>query len=332
MVSVAACGVYVPLYRIERASIAEQYDDSAGDGELAVPAHDENVLTMGLEAAKNALGDSEGQREDLDAVFTASVSDPFAERGLASHIAHAVSAGEHVMVGDFQSSARSATNALFASVDAIRAGSADTVLVVATDILAGDSGPKAELTAGAGAAALVLDDGSELAMVNARESYTSGFIGRFVHREQGTRSGDRRFERRHGYLESVKGAVEAIGDAVDTLEPDRTVLPSHGNWGSRAADALDLDGDLVGTYDEVGNAGAASVLIDAVRALETSDPGDQILLVSYGPGGSDAVLMTSGAQVPDDQKQSLQKYLDSKDYLPYGKLREYRARARGGES
>ncbi|RBI62370.1 hypothetical protein DMJ13_10895 [halophilic archaeon] len=38
MASIRGYGSYVPLYRIERASIAEQHDDHASGGETAVPA------------------------------------------------------------------------------------------------------------------------------------------------------------------------------------------------------------------------------------------------------------------------------------------------------
>jgi len=80
-------GGYVPLYRIEREDVAAQYG-SGDSGETAVPNADENHVTMAAEAAGTALSRSEVDGSDLGAVFAASVSDPYAEHGIAAHIAY----------------------------------------------------------------------------------------------------------------------------------------------------------------------------------------------------------------------------------------------------
>jgi 3-hydroxy-3-methylglutaryl CoA synthase len=55
MTDLLGYGAYVPRYRIGRAEIAGQYGHQAGSGETTVPAHDENVTTIAVEAATDAL-------------------------------------------------------------------------------------------------------------------------------------------------------------------------------------------------------------------------------------------------------------------------------------
>jgi 3-hydroxy-3-methylglutaryl CoA synthase len=325
MASIRGYGSYVPLYRIERANIAEQHGDRAGDGETAVRAHDENVVTMGTNAAKNALSHVGMDGSDLDIVYAATTSDRFDERGVAAHVGHAVGATGRVRTGDFQGSARAATDALLAGRDAVESGRADAVLVVAADGLSAEPGTDAERTAGAGAGAVVLGAGDGVADLAATSSNTTGFVGRFKRTGESPVTGDARFNRTN-YLDAVAGAVEALGDAA----PDRAAFPApDGDWGGRAARTLESDVTRHGTFDEVGYAGAGGVLLDAAATLDAARDGETALVVSYGPGGSDAVLFdVIETRRPE---MTVDDYIDSKEYVPYGKYRAYCKRA-GGES
>jgi 3-hydroxy-3-methylglutaryl CoA synthase len=334
MVSIRGYGAYVPRYRIERSTIATQHGTHASAGELAVPAHDENVLTLAVSAAKDALAHAgidagdEGEREGIDAVYTATVSDPFDERGLGAHVARAVGADTETRVSDHQGSARAATNALLSARDAIEAGRAERVLLVAGDALAEPAGSSAERTAGAGAAALVLDDdGIDIATLDGTGISTTGFVGRFKGSGVGARTGDSRFNRER-YIETVSEAVTGIdGD----LAPQRAVMPTaDGGWGSRALRALELDAEYDSTFEAVGYVGAASVLLDLAHGLDDADPGETVLLTGYGPGGADAIAMTTGDDVSEAPDMTVSEYIDSKEYVTYAKHRSYRERAGAG--
>lgn len=332
MVAIAGYGAYVPLYRIERSTIAEQHGDYPRDGELSVPSYDEDHITMGTKAAKQALGHAGVEGGALDAVYAASVSDPFDEHGLAPHVGYAVGADGNVRVADFEGSARAATTAVQAAADAIEAGRTETALVVGTDILAGSPGSAAEQTAGAGAGALVLrEQNGTVATFQGAANETTGFVGRFAVSGQDSIEGDATFNREEGYLDAVPGAIERLANAGFTVEPRHAALPAEDySLGDRALAATDLDAERHDTFRAVGYAGAASVLLDAVAALEKADPGEQVLLASYGPGGSDALLLETSADVDTTPEMTLQEYLNSKEYVTYAKHREFREQARGG--
>jgi hydroxymethylglutaryl-CoA synthase len=321
MVSIRGYSPYVPLYRIERSSIAEQFGDRAGEAETAVPAHDETVLSLATAAAKDAI--EHATTDDLGTVFVASSSDPFDERGLAPHVASAVGALGDVAVGDFQGSARAATNALVAARDACVAGRGPA-LVVAADIMAGAPGTQAEQTAGAGAGAFVLGEDGAVAEISETVPNTTGFLGRFRHAGETPTEGHGRFNR-VGYL-------EAVGEALDGLQaaPDHVAVPEpDGGWGGRALDRASIEAERHSTFDGVGWAGAASGLLDLSLALDRAAPGETVALAGYGPGGSDVIVFETGEGVTEAPELTVTEYIESKSYVSYATHRSNRERARG---
>jgi hydroxymethylglutaryl-CoA synthase len=331
MVSIAGYGAYVPLYRIERSTIAEQHGAYPSDGELSVPSHDEDHITLGVSAAKEALAHADVNGEALDAVYVASVSDPFDEHGLAPHVAYAVGADGDVRVADLEGSARAATTAVQTACDAVETGAVDTALVVATDILSASPGSSVERTAGAGAGALVLSRDGDVADVSRTTTETTGFVGRFTVDGRDAVEGDTTFNREEGYLNAVPCAVGRLTDGEAPVDADHAALPApEDGWGDRALGMLDLGAERHGTFASIGYAGAASVLLDGIAAIEAADPGDRLLLASYGPGGSDALLLEAGDGAAGAPETTLREYLDSKEYVTYAKHREYRETAGGG--
>lgn len=309
MTGIRGYGAYVPLYRIERADIAQQRGGHPGGGETAVPAHDEDIVTLGVNAAKNALAHAGVDAGDVDAVFTATTSDPFDERGIGAHVGYALGIEGGVRTGDCQGSARAATDAVLAARDAV-ANDCETALVVAADILRADPDSDALDTAGAGAAALVLGDGG-VAEIDDAASNTTGFVGRFKHGSGSPVGGDGRYNRK-GYLDAVTGAAGDLGGA------DHAAFPAvDGGWGGRAASALELDAETHGTFDEVGYAGAGGALLDLAAALDAADAGETVLFASHGPGGSDALTLT--VTDPETPEMTVSDYLDSKEYVTYAK-------------
>lgn len=329
MLSIRGSGTYIPLYRIQREDIAEQHGSYARGGETAVPAPDENVVTQGVKALKNALEAAEVDGSSLDLLHVASTSDPFDQRGLAPHVGYAVGADETTRVADFQGSVRATTSAITSARDALEAGSADRAAVVATDVLSAEAGSDAEKTAGAGAGAVVIDADGDVASLDSAAVNSTGFVGRFVEAGRSPTTGDARFNRRHGYVDAVTGAIETLAESV-TLEPDLAAMPAPDDrWGEKALGAVDLAPTRYSTFDDVGFAGTASVLIDTVYALENASPGDQILVAAYGAGGADTLALTAGEDCDSTPSMTTTDYTESKEYVTYAKHRSYRDRARG---
>jgi hydroxymethylglutaryl-CoA synthase len=328
MIGLDGYGSYLPLYRIERETICETYGEPSESGEVTVPGHDEDVLTMAVNAAEDALEHAGATGADLDGVYVASVSDPFDERGIAAHLAFALSAPDSARVADFQGSARAAGDALVAAADALGSGRAETILVVATDALAADPGTSAERTAGAGAGAVVLREGGEIATVAGTADVTSGFVGRFKPSGESPRDDNARFHRDYGYVPDTATAIDRLSEEVGA-KPDRVALPAPGTWSSRPLDRADVEATAESTFPEVGYAGAASVLLDGIACLEAASTGEVLALGAYGPGGVTAVGLEATDGADREPATPLAEYVESKEYVSYGTHRNYREAARG---
>ncbi|MFB6166447.1 MAG: hypothetical protein ABEJ31_14910 [Haloarculaceae archaeon] len=316
-------GGYVPLYRVDRAAVAEQRGGRAS-GESAVPARDENHVTMACEAAENAAARADAAAADLDAVYAASVTDPFADHGVAAHVAYRLGATGDVRTADFRATERAATDALVAARDRV-AATDGPVLVVGVDVVPAEPDHDDVADAGAGAGAVVLrsDADAPAATVTAVGQETTGFVESHRRHGEPAVAGDPKFEGQYGFGPAVSAAVErALADADG--EPESAVVgaPSPRAASSALSDLGDVE--HVSTYDDVGDAGAAAVLLDLAALLESADPGESALLVNYGAGGADALALQTGAGVGTDGARSVETYLDAKEGVTYAKHLEYR--------
>ncbi|WP_255152121.1 hypothetical protein [Halorarius halobius] len=317
MVVVAGVGAYVPLYRVDREDVAAQ-TDGAASGETAVPAPDENHVTMASEAADTALARAGIDGGDLSGVLTASVTDRFAEHGIAAHVAYRYGATGDVRTADCGGSTRAATDALVLGIDRVRAGEGP-VLVVGVDAVPTDPDDDGVAYAGAGAGAVVLAESADdpAATVTGVGQSTTGFVERHrLHGEVPTRLDDR-FEQSTGVPEAVGPAMEA---ALDGADPDAAVVGTPESWRARSV-LGGSDAEHVSVFDSVGDAATASPFIDLAHALETG-AGDSLAVVVYGSGGADAVALEAGA-VPEDG-DTVADQLDAKELVTYAQHLRYR--------
>src|SRR5215470_17740462 len=119
MAGIVAFGTYVPRYRLARELIAQQWGQPAMGGEKAVAAHDEDSLTLAVNAALSALPD--GTASGIDAIYFASTTPPYREKQSAATVAAVLDAGTGVRTADFTDSLRAGTSALRAALDAVGA-------------------------------------------------------------------------------------------------------------------------------------------------------------------------------------------------------------------
>ncbi|WP_424019357.1 hypothetical protein ACOZ4N_07755 [Halorientalis pallida] len=320
MVVIDGHGGYVPLYRVDRSEVAAQHG-GRGRGESAVPARDENHVTMACEAADNALGRADVAGEDLGAVVTASVSDPFAEHGIAAHVAYRLGATGDVRTADLRGSRRAATDALATAREFVAANDAPA-LVVGVDVLPADpdSDDVAEAGAGSGAVVLSSDADSPAAELVGVAQETTGFVEHHRRHGEAAETGDAKFESQHGVAEAAPAATER---ALDGATPAKAVAAAPSDRLAGAA-LGGVDAERVSTRDQVGDAGAAAALLDLAHLLETTAAGETALVVAYGAGGAGAVALETADGVGPADAQSVATYLDASEETTYAKHLEYR--------
>jgi 3-hydroxy-3-methylglutaryl CoA synthase/uncharacterized OB-fold protein len=281
-------GAYVPPTRLALGALGGRTAKDGGP-EKAVAWNDEDAVTMAVAAAQNALRGLD--RAAVDGVLFASTTHPFREKQGAALIARALDLRRDVRSADYGGSLRAGTNALRGALDAVAAGSARRVLVVASDCRMGAPGSAVEPNVGDGAVAFLVGADDPIASVAESYAFADELVDvwrgegeRFVH------AWEDRFVVQEGYVpavaQAVRGLLERAGAAPGDFARACLYAPdarSHAE-AARAAglDRARLQDPLFG---KLGNTGAAFALLQLAHALESARPGEKLLVVSTGDGG-----------------------------------------------
>jgi 3-hydroxy-3-methylglutaryl CoA synthase len=281
-------GAYVPPTRLPLGALGGRVAKEGGP-EKAVAWNDEDALTMAVAAAQNALRGLD--RAQVDGVLFASTTHPFREKQGAALIARALDLRRDVRSADYGGSLRAGTSALRGALDAVAAGSARRVLVVASDCRMGAPGSGVEPNVGDGAVAFLAGDADPIATVEESYAFADEIVDvwrgegeRFVH------AWEDRFVIQEGYVPAVAQAVRGLCERAGAAPGDfaRVCLyapdaRSH----AEATRAVGLDRARLQDplFGRLGNTGAAFALIQLAHAFETARPGERLLVVSTGDGG-----------------------------------------------
>ncbi|MFC6717214.1 zinc ribbon domain-containing protein [Natrialbaceae archaeon GCM10025810] len=301
MTAISAVGAYAPRFRITSEAFADAWGQfqAAGISEKAVPAADEDALTMASEAAERALEAGDVDADDLDWIGFATSRPPLAESDLTPRLDAMIGAADTATGQVFTGSTRAGTRALWAAWDALESGSAETALVVAADAPRGEPDDGVDHAAGAGAAAFVLEADGPASLVD-RASYSAPYPGtRFRRTGSETTEGlDITQYDRRAFTETIAGAVDGL--AADPEPEVAAIQAPDGKLPYRAAGAAGVGTEeirSVATVHDLGDLGAASVPVTLARAL--ADGYDSVLAVSHGSGAAaDALVVEAGSDVP----------------------------------
>src|SRR5574342_659407 len=152
-------GAYVPRYRIPAKEIARVWAGGKAAlpvKEKAVPGLDEDVITMSIEAARNALARAQIRPDELRAIWVGSESHPYAVKPTSTVVAEAIGAVPHVQAADWQFACKAGTEAMVAAIGFVGSGMADYAMAIGMDTAQGCPGDALEYTAAAGGAAYIL--------------------------------------------------------------------------------------------------------------------------------------------------------------------------------
>lgn len=329
MAGITSYGAYVPIYRLSRETINGVWGGT-GKGEKAVANADEDSLTMGVEAARDCIKGVE--KDSIDALYFATTTPPYKEKQSASIMAAACDLKEDIITVDLTDSIRSGTIAIMMALDAVKAGSARQVLVVAADTRLGPPDTAFESLFGDGAAAFLIGNEGVVVEIEGSTCITSEFVDYWrLEYDKIIRSWEDRFIREESYVPYVEKAVAALlrkqnlaakdfSKAV-IYSPDRrmqgTIVKSLG------LDPKEQIQDLL--LDTVGHTGTALVPMVLVSILEKARAGDRILLVNYGDGADAHALCVTEEIGKLKDRRGIKGYLASKMPLAnYGKYMRFR--------
>ncbi|MBW2387640.1 MAG: 3-hydroxy-3-methylglutaryl CoA synthase [Deltaproteobacteria bacterium] len=298
MIGIQSYGAYIPPTRLSFASMAGR--PAVEDGpEKAVAWNDEDSVTMAVAAALNCLRGL--GREEIDGLFFASTTYPFMEKQGASLIARALDLPRSLRTADYAGSLRAGLSALRGALDAVAAGSARKVLVVASDCRMAAPRSALEMNFGDGAAAFLISADGVIASLESSHAIAEEILD--LWRSEGdpyVHTWEDRFVIQEGYLpqmvEAVQGLLHASGTTLADYAKVMLCAPDKRSHGT-AARALKLDPTRIQDplFGKLGSAGAAFAGLQLAAALESAAPGDRLLLASHGDGAEAASFEVGAA-------------------------------------
>ncbi len=163
---IEAVATYLPPARLPLADLRRHWPGVGAPGgveSVAVAGYDEDVVTMGSEAADAVLAGAGVGTDAVDLVIVATCSSPYAEHSAAAEVARALGLAPTVALVDHAGSTLGGVNALLAAGDAVASGRSTRALVVAAEQRRGRPGTSVEAL-GAGAVALLVSAGGPVTL------------------------------------------------------------------------------------------------------------------------------------------------------------------------
>jgi hydroxymethylglutaryl-CoA synthase len=337
-VGIIGYGAYVPRYRLPAREVARVWTGGKTSGlpikEKAVPGLDEDVVSMSLEAVRNALKRAGIDPAEIRAVWIGSESHPYAVKPTSTIVAEAIGATPHVQAADMEFACKAGTEAIVMAMGLVGSGMARYAVAAGLDTAQGKPGDALEYTAAAGGAAFVIGPAEEsLAVINSSYSFVTDTPDFWRREYQKYPEHGQRFTGEPAYFKHIHEAGKAMMEASGTTAKDYQWAVFHqpnAKFPQRAAAQLGFSPEQIAPgllSPVIGNTYAGAAIIGLTAILDVAKPGDHILMVSFGSGaGSDAfdITVTDKLLERRDKAPKTQDYIARRteiDYATYARLR-----------
>ncbi|MBX7214927.1 MAG: hydroxymethylglutaryl-CoA synthase [Thermoflexales bacterium] len=334
-VGIVGYGAYVPRYRLP----AQEVSDLWTDGNAGLPVReksvnglDEDVATMSIEAARNALRRAAVSPEQLGAVWVGSESHPYAVKPTSTIVAEAIGATPYTQAADWQFACKAGTEAFQAAIGFVAGGMAQYAMAIGMDAAQGRPGDALEYTAGAGGAAYILGPAEDaIAEVEGSLSYVTDTPDFWRRQYEKFPEHAGRFTGEPAYFNHVISAARQLMDEMAVSAKDFNHFVCHqpnAKFPLKAGADLGFNPQQMKTgllVNEIGNTYAGSCMIGLTAILDVAQPGERILVTSFGSGaGSDAFAIRMLRKSETPGVTSTQGYIQRRkviDYAMYSRLK-----------
>jgi hydroxymethylglutaryl-CoA synthase len=336
-VGLVGYGAYVPRYRLPASEVSRVWTEGQAPlpiKEKAVPGLDEDVVTMSIEAARNALFRSGVSPADIRAVWVGSESHPYAVKPTSTLVAEAIGAVPNVQAADWEFACKAGTEAVVAAMGLVGSGMANYAMAIGMDTAQGRPGDALEYTAGAGGAAYIIGPAEEsLAVIDGAYSYVTDTPDFWRREYQKYPEHGQRFTGEPAYFKHIKEAAQALMNAMELEPGDFRYAVFHqpnAKFPQRVGADLGFSKEQLAAgllVPVIGNTYAGAALIGLTSILDIAEPGDRVLMVSFGSGaGSDAfALHVSEALLERREKAPFTRdYIARRTEIDYATYSRYR--------
>ncbi len=328
MIGITSFEAYIPSYRLSRDEIARAWGTKNVGGEKAVAKFDEDSLTMAVAAA---VGCSKKSRVPIDGLFFASTTSPYKQKQAAAIIAAAVDLPKETRTADFTDSLRAATIAIQSAADAVQSGTAENIIVAASDFRMGAGKSQFEQLFGEGGVAIAIGKEDVIASIEGSYSLFSEMMDMWrLDGDSFTRSWEQRFIISEGYLKTTHQVISKTMEKYQLTPKDFSKVVfygpdrrSHTNLAKRLG--FDMDAQVQDTlFDSIGNTGTAALPMMLAAALDDSNPGDLILVANYGDGADALILKVTENMKAFKEDRKIENISGKKIFINYERYLTWR--------
>jgi len=288
-------------------------------GEKAVAYYDEDSVTMAVEAAMDCLGGIAPDK--VDGLYFATTTSPYKEKLCSPTMALALHLRRDIRTVDVKGTLRSGTTAIGIALDALKAKTAKSILVTASDTRMAAPSGMAEQGLGDGAGALLL--GREKVIAEIQDScFVSDELAATWRGDNDTfvRSWEERMTMDESYSKVMPEAISGVMTKAGLTPKDFAKVvfdpPADVRRHGKVAAQLGFEPAQLMNPAEVfmsaGLLGSAMSFVMLVAALEQAKPGDRILFAGYGNGADAFVLQVTDAIEKLGERRGFKRHLETK--------------------
>jgi hydroxymethylglutaryl-CoA synthase len=223
---------------------------------------------------------------------------------------------------------------MVAAIGFVGSGMARYALAIGMDTAQGRPGDALEYTAGAGGAAFILGPADEcVAEIEATYSFVTDTPDFWRRQYQKYPEHGNRFTGEPAYFKHIAEAGKTFMEATGTTAKDFQYAVFHQpntKFPQRVGKSLGFSDEQIETgllVPVIGNTYSGAAIIGLTAILDVAQPGERVLLVSYGSGaGSDAMAfrVTDAIAERRDNAMKTQEYIARRteiDYATYARMR-----------
>jgi len=185
-VGIDSIGFYAPRYYIDLMELSEKRNIDPNKlkfglmlKELRTPDIGEDIVSMGLKAAYNALIKGNINPKKIDAIFVGTETITYAVKSVSNILAELLGISINSITQDVYNACAAATLALLNATSLIQNGIIKRALIIGADISYYEIGSSGEPTQGAGAVALIISKNPRIAIFSKKFGKISGNIDDF---------------------------------------------------------------------------------------------------------------------------------------------------------
>lgn len=291
---IKAYGAFIPRLRLDRAAIAKAHSwafpSMRGKGEKAICSWDEDAITLGVEAARDCLGN---HIDNIGKLTFASTTSPFADLQNSGIISAALGLDHQVACQDSGGSTRAGLSSLIGHLEK---AAEKSHLVIASDRRRAQPASPAEMRYGSGAAAMLIGQEDLIATFLGGRHLTTPFFDHYrMNGQPYDYYGEERWIRDEGVIKLVPSTIKTLLESQDIETSRVTHLGISG--APRGSDkivakklGIDTTTLLPDFQENVGDTGTAHPLLQLAAAFEKANAGDIIVIAAFGAGCDVAVF------------------------------------------